>query len=136
MNKREQAIALINQVCCFYNIDENVLRVGGKVYERDKNKVRLSEIRMALSYFLYKHCPLKLVEIAALVGYSSHSTISTYRNRVQRYIDTEDDKFLPYYFKVIDIASDLDISMRFERVLSYSDIVFEDCNKKLVYGNS
>ncbi len=63
----------------------------------DNELVRLAEIRMALSYFLYMHCPLRLTEIAPLVGYKDHSTMSIYRKRIEFYIQTEDPKFFPYY---------------------------------------
>jgi len=52
--------------------------------------------------------------------------MSTYRSRIESYIETEDPKFFPYYLKVIDLASDLEISMRMTRVRSYSDILFVD----------
>jgi hypothetical protein len=96
----------------------------------DNELVRLAEIRMALSYFLYMHCPLRLTEIAPLVGYKDHSTMSIYRKRIEFYIQTEDQKFFPYYLKVIDIASDLGISMKLKRILSYTNIAFIDhCGK-------
>ena len=69
---------------------------------------------------------MKLTEIAPLVGYKDHSTMSTYRSRIESYIETEDPKFFPYYLKVIDLASDLEISMRMTRVRSYKEIMFLD----------
>jgi chromosomal replication initiation ATPase DnaA len=132
MNTREQAIKLVDEVCNYYGITLDQLQ---EIKRRNhwkitKNKhgeqVRLSEIRMSLSYFIYQHCPMKLVEIAPLVGYKDHSTMSTYRSRIESYIETEDPKFFPYYLKVIDLASDLEITMRMTRVRSYKEIMFLD----------
>ncbi len=132
MNTREQAIQLVQAACDFYGITLQQLQsIRGRnqlkiCKDQDGKVVRIAEIRMALSYFIYRHCPMKLTEIAPLVGYKDHSTMSTYRSRIESYIETEDPKFFPYYLKVIDLASDLEISMRMTRVRSYSDILFVD----------
>jgi hypothetical protein len=132
MNTREQAIQLVQAACDFYGITLQQLQsIRGRNHfkickDQNGNVVRIAEIRMALSYFIYRHCPMKLTEIAPLVGYKDHSTMSTYRSRIESYIETEDPKFFPYYLKVIDLASDLEISMRMTRVRSYSDILFVD----------
>ncbi len=132
MNTKDQAIQLIDKVCEHYKITHNQMTAMSKTNHfkicknSDNELVRLAEIRMALSYFLYMHCPLRLTEIAPLVGYKDHSTMSIYRKRIEFYIETEDSKFYPYYLKVIDLASDLEISMRMTRVRSYSDILFVD----------
>jgi len=56
--------------------------------------------------------------------------MSIYRKRIEFYIQTEDQKFFPYYLKVIDIASELNISMKLKRILSYTNIAFIDhCGK-------
>jgi chromosomal replication initiation ATPase DnaA len=138
MNTREQAIKLVDEVCNYYGITLDQLQEVKKRnhWKIGKNKhgeqVRLSEIRMALSYFIYQHCPLKLVEIAPLVGYKDHSTMSIYRTKIDHYIKTEDPKFYPYYLKVIDLASDLGISMKLSRVKSHKKITFVDYSGKLV----
>jgi hypothetical protein len=75
---------------------------------------------------------MKLTEIAPLVGYKDHSTMSTYRMKIEYYIATEDPKFYPYYLKVIDLASDLGISMKLNRVKSHKKITFVDYSGKLV----
>jgi len=132
MNTKEQAIQLVQAACDFYGITLQQLQsIRGRNHfkickDQDGNVVRIAEIRMALSYFIYRHCPMKLTEIAPLVGYKDHSTMSTYRSRIESYIETEDPKFFPYYLKVIDLASDLEISMRMTRVRSYKEIMFLD----------
>jgi chromosomal replication initiation ATPase DnaA len=132
MNNKDQAIQLINKTCEFYNITSEQLQKGRRrnsfkvIKTEDGKKVRVAEIRMALSYFIYKYLPMKLVEIVPLVGYADHSTMSIYRKRIEHYIQTEDIKFYPYYLKVIDLASEIGISMKLERVLSYSEIIFKD----------
>jgi hypothetical protein len=132
MNTREQAIQLVQAACDFYGITLQQLQsIRGRNHfkickDQDGKVVRIAEIRMALSYFIYRHCPMKLTEIAPLVGYKDHSTMSTYRQRIEHYIETEDPRFFPYYLKIIDLASDLEISMRMTRVRSYSDILFVD----------
>jgi chromosomal replication initiation ATPase DnaA len=138
MNTKEQAIQLVQAACDFYGITLKQLqslrgRNHFKICKDDNgNTVRIAEIRMALSYFIYQHCPMKLVEIAPLVGYKDHSTMSTYRQRIEHYIETEDPKFYPYYLKVIDLASDLGISMKLSRVKSHQKITFVDYSGKLV----
>lgn len=138
MNTREQAIQLVQAACDFYGITLKQLqslrgRNHFKICKDDNgNTVRIAEIRMALSYFIYQHCPMKLVEIAPLVGYKDYSTMSTYRQRIEHYIATEDPKFYPYYLKVIDLASDLGISMKLSRVKSHQKITFVDYSGKLV----
>ena len=132
MNTREQAIQLVQATCDYYGITLEKLqqlnrRNHFKICKDQKGKiVRLAEIRMALSYFIYRYCPIKLTEIAPLVGYKDHSTMSTYRKKIEFYIETEDERFYPYYLKVIDLASDLGISMRMIRVKSYQEIAFVD----------
>jgi hypothetical protein len=138
MNTREQAIQLVQAACDFYGITLKQLqslrgRNHFKICKDDNgNTVRIAEIRMALSYFIYQHCPMKLTEIAPLVGYKDHSTMSTYRQRIEHYIETEDPKFYPYYLKVIDLASDLGISMKLSRIKSHQKITFVDYSGKLV----
>jgi hypothetical protein len=138
MNTKEQAIQLVQAACDFYGITLKQLQsLRGRNHfkickDEDGNTVRIAEIRMALSYFIYKHCPMKLVEIAPLVGYKDHSTMSTYRMKIEYYIATEDPKFYPYYLKVIDLASDLGISMKLSRVKSHKKITFVDYSGKLV----
>lgn len=132
MNTKEQAIQLVQATCDFYDITLTQLQsIRGsnhnKICKNSKGEiVQIAQIRMALSYFIYRHCPIKLTEIAPLVGYNDHSTMSTYRKRIEYYIESEDPKFFPYYLKVIDIASDIGISMRLTRVRSYCDILFVD----------
>jgi chromosomal replication initiation ATPase DnaA len=141
MNTKDQAIELINKTCEFYNISIERLQKGKRknhckvIKDLNGKKVRLSEIRMALSYFIYKYCPLKLVEVAPLVGYSDHSTMSIYRHKIEYYINTEDPQFYPYYLKVIDIASELGITMKYERILSYTDILFKDHTGKIILAD-
>ena len=136
MNTKDQAIQLIDKVCEHYKINHKQMTAMSKsnhfkiCKNSDGQLVRLAEIRMALSYFLYMHSPLKLTQIAPLVGYKDHSTMSIYRKRIEFYIETEDSKFYPYYLKVIDLASDLGISMKLKRILSYTNIAFIDhCGK-------
>ena len=105
-------------------------------HNKDGELVRLAEVRMALSYFLYTYCPLKLVHIAPLVGYADHSTMSTYRKRIEHYIQTEDPKFFPYYLTIIDLASELDISMKLKRVTNKHDVAFVDHNGKIYLAES
>lgn len=132
MNTRDQAIQLVQATCNYYGITlHHLQQINRKNHFRvwkneDGVKVRLAEIRMALSYFIYRYCPIKLTEIAPLVGYKDHSTMSTYRKRIEFYIETEDERFYPYYLKIIDLASDLGISMRMIRVKSYQEIAFVD----------
>jgi chromosomal replication initiation ATPase DnaA len=136
MNTKEQAIQLIENTCQHYKIQHSQMTAMSKtnhfkVCKNSEGKlVRLADIRMALSYFLYMYCPLRLTEIAPLVGYKDHSTMSIYRKKIEYYIETEDEIFYPYYLKIIDLASDIGISMKMKRILSYTNIAFIDhCGK-------
>lgn len=132
MNTLDQAQKLIEKTCDHYKIDHpQMTALSGKnhykvCFNKDGELVRLAEIRMALSYFLYMYCPLKLVQIAPLVGYADHSTMSIYRKKIEHYIATEDPRFFPYYLTIIDLASELDISMKLTRVTNKHDIAFTD----------
>lgn len=138
MNTKEQAVNLIQEVCNHYRITLEQLQEHKRknhfrvTYNDYGELVRLAEIRMAVSFFIYQYCPLKLVEIAPLVGYKDHSTMSTNRQKIEYFIETEDSRFFPYYLKVIEIASDLGISMKLNRVKSYKKITFVDYSGKLV----
>ena len=132
MNTLDQAWKLIEKTCEHYKIEHSQMTaMSGKNHfkvclNKDGELVRLAEVRMALSYFLYMYCPLKLVQIAPLVGYADHSTMSIYRKKIEHYIKTEDPRFYPYYLTIIDLASDLGISMKLTRVLNKHDVAFKD----------
>ena len=132
MNTLDQAWKLIKKTCEHYKIEHKQLaQMSGTnhfkiCYNKEGQLVRLAEVRMALSYFLYMYCPLKLVQIAPLVGYADHSTMSTYRKRIEHYIETEDTRFYPYYLTIIDLASELDISMKLTRITNKHDVAFKD----------
>ena len=132
MNTLDQAQQLIKKTCEHYKIEHSQMTaMSGKNHfkvclNKDGKLVRLAEVRMALSYFLYMYCPLKLVQIAPLVGYADHSTMSIYRKRIEHYIETEDPRFYPYYLTIIDLASDLGISMKLTRILNKHDVAFKD----------
>lgn len=122
MNTKEQAFDLVNKTCEYYKIELTQLQRNHKssthkiCVNKEGQIVRLSEIRMALSYFLYKYCPITLTEITPLVGYKDHTTMSSYRKVIEHYIRMEDINFFPYYLKIIDLASDCGIRMDVERI--------------------
>jgi hypothetical protein len=61
-------------------------------------------MRMALGYYFEAFLGLNLTTIAKLIGYASHSTMSQNRKKIEFFIEIEDDKFIPYFRKLSEIA--------------------------------
>mgnify|MGYP006278136183 CR=1 FL=1 len=132
MNTKEQAEQLIQSACNYYKIDR--LRSERKkpfriVKNKDNQAVQVDALRMAMSYFLYKHFPLHMHEIGPMVGYSDHSTISYQYKKIDYYVQVEDAKIYPYYLVIKDLAENLGINTERERVLVTKNNIFTRVNK-------
>ena len=121
MNTHEKATRLIEMICEEYGITMNDLKNRrSKFTKRSSNKRHISvcSIRQALSYFIFLHFPLRIKEIASMVGYSDHSPLSCQRKQIEHYIKTKDFYFYPYYSKVEEYAYLLGIDTKYKRVIA------------------
>lgn len=131
MNTREQANLLIDKVCEHYNIRRSALTRKGStrpvrsvVYYEGKNKVKinLASIRMALSYYLNTYTNIPLAEVGPMCGYQDHSTIIYNKKRAETYIKCEDYIFFPYWLTVNNLAKELNINTQYVRVMNKNTI--------------
>lgn len=122
MNTSDQAKLLVEKVCKEYNITMNDLRkkksgYPKKVVYRKENYINIASIRQALSYFIFMHFPMRIIEIAVMCGYQDHSPMSAQRKIIENYIFVKDPYFYPYYEKIYNIANVLNISTEHKRIV-------------------
>ena len=120
MNKHEQAKQLIEMICQEYGITMSDLKKRRSKYTKKssaKKHISVCSIRQALSYFIFMHFPLRIKEIASMVGYSDHSPLSSQRKQIEHYIKTKDFYFYPYYEKVKEYAYILGINTEVRRLI-------------------
>ena len=131
MNTIEQVNQLIDKVCLEYEFDRSYLskkkegrpmRTIIKGKGKDKIKVDLSSIRMAISYFLTTYTNFPTAELGPLCGYSDHSTIVYAKKKAVNYINFDDAKFMPVWDKVTQIADSLEFSKDYVRYRSLDSI--------------
>ncbi len=84
MNNHIQANKLIEMICEEYGITMKDLKkkksgFPNRSVSRKGKDVSLASIRQALSYFIFMHFPLRIKEVASMVGYSDHSPLSSQR---------------------------------------------------------
>ena len=111
-------------ICDDYKITKQDLKKRRSAYTKkynQKNYVSISSIRQALSYFIYMHFPLRITEVAKMVGYSDHSPLSCQRKQIEHYIKTKDLYFYPYYEKVKEYAYLLGISTEYKRMIIHEN---------------
>jgi len=121
MNTPQQARQLIELYCKQYKIKTSDLKRNNRYYPakvivRKDAHVNTSTMRMALAYFIFMHFPLRIKEVAEIVGYNDHSPISSQRKVVENYIQNNDAFFMPYYETLINLANELNISMEYKRM--------------------
>jgi hypothetical protein len=122
MNNHEQATQLIKKICEDYGITMKDLKkkksgFPNRSVSRKGKDVSLASIRQALSYFIFMHFPLRIKEVAAMVGYSDHSPLSCQRKTIEYYIKTKDFYFYPYYEKVKEYAKQIGINTEVKRLI-------------------
>jgi hypothetical protein len=121
MNTSEQAKELIIKYCEHYGINAKDLRPRKsgypmKVIVKNGNYINIASMRMALGYFLFLHFPLRIKEVALLVGYTDHSPLSSQRKQIKCYIENNDGYFMPYYSSLLNLASEMNIDTKYQRV--------------------
>ena len=134
MNTQEKAKQLIQYYCNYYGFEPEKLKRNNKyqpsrVILGEDGYINTSAIRMALGYFIYMHFPMRVIEVAKLVGYTDHSPLSSQRSTIQHYIKTEDPYFYPYYKKLLEFADLLDINTEYKRLTqNYATFVRHETN--------
>lgn len=117
----EIANKVIDAYCADMKVDRQMLakKKGVKLAKVDDKGKNLSFIRQSLGYFLYKRLPIKTLELGKLIGYSDHSTVSLYSRIVESHIEIQDPYFMPYYNRLVDLASPIVEPVNFERITTY-----------------
>jgi len=131
MNTQEKAMQLIEHYCNHYGVAPEKLKRKNKyqpsrVVLSEDGYVNTSAMRMALGYFIYMHFPLRVIQVAQLVGYTDHSPLSCQRKTVQHYIKTQDSYFYPYYKKLLEIAQLMGVNTEYVR-LTHNFYTFVRC---------
>jgi AraC-like DNA-binding protein len=124
MNTHEQAKQLVEKYCQIYNLEPKNLKrksaYPSKVIIKNGTYVNTASLRMALGYFLFMHFPLRIKEVAVMVGYADHSTLSCQRKQITSYIENNDSYFMPYYATLYNLAKQLGISTEYKRACTQS----------------
>lgn len=117
----EIANKVIDTYCVEMNVDRKDLSMiqYKKLARVDKNGVSLAFIRQSLAHFLYKRLPIPAKELGKLIGYSDHSMVSLYSRIVESHIEINDQYFMPYYERLLQIAEPMVEGMDFVRVSTY-----------------
>lgn len=127
----ELANKVIDTYCAEMNVDRKSLSMvqNKKLARVDKNGVSLAFIRQSLAHFLYKRLPIPAKELGLLIGYSDHSMVSLYSRIVENHIEINDQYFMPYYERLVQIAEPIVADLDFERISTY---FFRSVNKKFL----
>lgn len=123
MNTPQQARQLIELYCEHYGIKPEELKrrksqQPARVMYRKDNYINTAAMRMALGYFIFMHFPMRIIEIAKLVGYTDHSPLSSQRRTIEHYIENKDPYFYHYYEQIVTLAPLVGITMEYKRVHS------------------
>lgn len=100
-------LEIVNAYCGHFGLKrQDLLRDSFRTSGREKVRkgVSIATMRMALGYYFEAYLGQNLTYISKLIGYASHSTMSQNRKRIEWYIQNEDEKFLPYFKTLSDIA--------------------------------
>lgn len=116
---RQQMVDIADKFCEVYGVSRQDLfqknkHKGGK-RKRIVNGVNVANIRMALGYYLSNNFPVSLTEVAGLIGYEDHSTISYNNQRIYFYIKNQDTKFM-YYWAILNEIGNLYQPVKFQRI--------------------
>ena len=77
--------------------------------------VSLSFMRQSLGYYLYKNLPLTTSQIGKMIGYSDHSSVVLYSKIVEDHFQVKDPYFIPYYDKLVEVATPIMKGVEFDR---------------------
>ena len=125
MNNREKAELLIEKVCDYYKIKKSFLGLSLNsrlirlytYYENKKRiKVDVASLRMALSFYLTKYTDVPTSLIGPMCGYADHTTIVYVKQKATNYISQYDERFIPYWMKVNEIATQIGMTTNLVRL--------------------
>ncbi len=101
LTTKDKMVEIADRYCSLYGITRQDLFRTNKIKNAKKRKVyngvNISTLRMALGYYLSNNFPATLTEIAMLIGYNDHSTISYNNQRIYFYIKNNDPFFMQHY---------------------------------------
>lgn len=116
---RDRMINITEKYCQSYGITREDLFLKHKIRNAKKRKVvkgvNVSTLRMALGYYLSNNYPASLTEIALIIGYNDHSTISYNNQRIYFYIKNNDVYFMEHY-KVLEEIGKMYEPIKFHRI--------------------
>ena len=107
---QNQMVEIADKFCRVYGVTLQDLfqrnkHKGGKK-KKVINGVNVSTIRMALGYYLSNNFPTTLTEVALLIGYKDHSTVSYNNQKIYFYLKNRDRYFMYYYDILADIGKE------------------------------
>ena len=119
-----EIIDIANKVIDTYCADMGVPREKlsenkTKKKARKHNHINLSFMRQSLGHYLYKRLPLMATEIGQLIGYADHCMVSLYSRIVENHIEIDDKVFMPYYFRLVELADPIVQDVNFERTSAW-----------------
>jgi chromosomal replication initiation ATPase DnaA len=101
LTTHDKMVEIADRYCSLYGITRQDLFRTNKIKNAKKRKVyngvNISTLRMALGYYLSNNFPATLTEIALVIGYNDHSTISYNNQRIYFYIKNNDPFFMQHY---------------------------------------
>jgi chromosomal replication initiation ATPase DnaA len=119
LTMHDKMVAIADKYCEKYGVTREDLAStynckGGKK-KRVINGVNVSTIRMALGYYLSNNFPATLMQVAGIIGYNDHSTISYNNKKIYFYIKNQDVYFMDFY-RILEEIGSLYAPVRFTKV--------------------
>lgn len=119
LTMQDKMIAIADKFCEKYGVTREDLASTHKCKSGKKRKVingvNVATIRMALGYYLSNNFPVTLIQVAGIIGYNDHSTISYNNKKIYFYIKNNDAYFMDFYNILREIGS-LYTPMKFTKV--------------------
>lgn len=116
---RDKMIEIADRFCSAYGVERTDLFQTSKIKNAKKKKVvkgvNVATLRMALGYYLSNNFPVTLTEVALLIGYNDHSTISYNNQRIYFYIKNNDPFFMQHYNILEKIGTEYE-PIKFKRI--------------------
>lgn len=119
LTMQDKMVAIADKYCEFYGVTRQDLSSTYKCKGGKKRKVingvNVATIRMALGFYLSNTFPVTLMQVAAIIGYNDHSTISYNNKKIYFYIKNQDYYFMDFY-RVLEEIGSLYAPVRFTKV--------------------
>lgn len=105
---RDKMITIADKYCEMHNVKrEDLFQTGkhkGAKKRRNINGINVATIRMALGYYLSNNFPVSLTEVASIIGYNDHSTLSYNNKKIYFYIKNQDKYFMYFYNPLVELG--------------------------------